>query len=67
MSSSEFQTELASLTAMARAPGFKEAAWHEAKRLDAHESGLWTGIAAALVAAMRPAGASKTEINRRVA
>ena len=62
MSCSEFQTELASLTRMARTPGFKEHAWHEAKRLDAHESGLWAGIAKALVEAMRPAGASKTEM-----
>ena len=60
-----FQTELASLTAMARAPGFKEAAWHEAKRLDAHESGLWAGIAKALVEAIQPAGASKQETKGR--
>ena len=58
----EFQTELTSLTRMARAPGFKEAAWHEAKRLDAQESGIWSGMAKALVEAMRPAGASKTEM-----
>ena len=62
-----FQTELASLTRMARAPGFKEHAWHEAKRLDAHESGLWSGIAAALVEAMQPAGASKQEMKGRTA
>ena len=60
-----FQTELASLIAMARAPGFKEESWHEAKRLDAHASGLWAGIAKALVEAMRPAGASKQEMKGR--
>lgn len=43
-------------------PGLKEAAWHEAKRLDAHASGLSTGIAKALVEAMRPADASKQEM-----
>ena len=67
MSSSEFQTELASLSRMARAPGFKEAAWHEAKRLDAHSSGLWSGMAKALVDAMRTAGASKQEMKGRTA
>ena len=65
MMAPHFQAELASLTSMARAPGFKEESWHEAKRLDAHGSGLWAGMAKALAEAMRPAGASKQEMKGR--
>ena len=60
-----YETELMHLITMASIPGFKEESWHEAKRLDAHASGLWAGIAKALVEAMRPAGASKQEMKGR--
>lgn len=57
-----YETDLAHLITMASIPGFKEHAWHQAKRLDACSTGMWAGIADALVAAMREraAKASKT-------
>lgn len=47
-----YETELMHLIKMASIPGFKEYAWHEAKRLDACASGLWCGIAHDLKTAM---------------
>lgn len=47
-----FQRHLAHLIAMAKAPGWKAYAWQRAKELDADRSGLWTGIASALVTAL---------------
>ena len=47
-----YEADLAHLITMASIPGFKEHAWHEAKRLDACKTGLWAGIAHALKTAM---------------
>lgn len=47
-----YETTLAHLIAMAKVPGFKAHAWHRAQKLDQDPSGLWTGIADALKAAM---------------
>lgn len=48
-----FDTQLQHLIALAKVPGWKEYAWARAKELDADQSCLWTGIAQALVDAMR--------------
>ena len=47
-----YQRQLDHLIAMAKVEGFKAHAWHRAKELDKDQSGLWTGIADALKAAM---------------
>ena len=48
-----YEQQLAHLVSLARHPGFKEYAWKRAQELDAETSGLFAGIAPALVKAMR--------------
>ena len=50
---SEYETQLQHLVRLAKTPGWKEYAWHRAKELDADDSGLWRGIAQALVDEMK--------------
>lgn len=47
-----YETTLAHLIAMAKVEGSKAYAWKRAQALDEDQSGLWTGIADALKAAM---------------
>jgi hypothetical protein len=47
-----YETTLAHLIAMAKVEGFKAYAWKRAQALDEDQSGLFTGIAEALKAAM---------------
>lgn len=47
-----FEQQLQHLIRMAREPGWKAYAWQRAQELDADSSGLFTGIADALRAAM---------------
>ena len=47
-----FQAQLAHLTRLAKIPARKAYAWHRAKELDADPSGVFTGMAEALKAAM---------------
>jgi len=47
-----YQAALDHLIRMANTPGFKAYAWHQAQELDADQSGLYSGIASALRAAM---------------
>jgi len=47
-----FQEALDHLVHMASTPGWKAYAWHQAQELDAEQSGLYSGIASALRAAM---------------
>lgn len=49
--SAEYQAQLDHLLALAALPGWKHYAWGRAKKLDADQSGLFTGIAAALKSA----------------
>lgn len=48
---------------MAKSPATKAHAWHRAKELDADHSGLFTGIADDLKAAMTGRGASGVPAN----
>ena len=45
--------------------GWKEYAWHRAKELDAHASGLWCGIADDLVKQMKEKNAKTQERNNK--
>jgi hypothetical protein len=57
-----FSVQLAHLVRMAQKPAFKAQAWHRAKELDADASGLFTGMARALMTAMSgPAEISASE------
>lgn len=51
----EYQATLEHLIAMARDQGWKVYAWGRAKELEADESGLFSGIAADLTAAVKAA------------
>src|SRR5690606_30282010 len=53
MKDAAYQAELRHLIKLASRPGWKDYVWHKAKTLDADESGLYRGIAADLVAAMK--------------
>ena len=44
----DYETQLAHLTKLAKTPGFKQYAWHRALQLEADDTGLWRGIAEAL-------------------
>ena len=48
----DYETQLAHLTKLAKTPGFKQYAWHRALQLEADDTGLWLGIAEALKQAM---------------
>ena len=48
----DYETQLAHLTNLAKTPGWKQYAWHRALQLEADETGLWLGIAEALKQAM---------------
>ena len=48
----DYETQLAHLTKLAKTPGFKLYAWHRALQLEADDTGLWRGIAEALKQAM---------------
>jgi len=48
---------------MASMKGWKDYAWHQAKELDAHSSGLWRGIANDLVKHMKEKNAQTQERN----
>ena len=48
----DYETQLAHLTKLAKTPGFKQYAWHRALQLEADDTGLWRGIAEALKQAM---------------
>ena len=48
----DYETQLAHLTNLAKTPGFKQYAWHRALQLEADDTGLWRGIAEALKQAM---------------
>lgn len=48
----DYQTHLDHLIAMAKVEGFKAYAWKRAQAMDTDASGLWTGIADDLLAAM---------------
>jgi hypothetical protein len=54
-----FDHQLQSLTRLAKQPAWKAWAWHRAKELDADPSGVFTGMAEALKAAMTGQGAAK--------
>ena len=41
----DYETQLAHLTKLAKTPGFKEYAWHRALELERCETGMWQGIA----------------------
>ena len=49
----EYQEQLEHLIDMARDPAWKSYAWSRAKELDADKSGLFSGIAADLTAAIK--------------
>lgn len=48
----DYETQLAHLTELAKTTGFKQYAWHRALQLEADDTGLWRGIAEALKQAM---------------
>jgi hypothetical protein len=58
--SKEYQDTLNHLVLMASTQGWKDHAWHRAKELDAHPTGIWRGIANDLVKQMKEINA-KTE------
>lgn len=49
----EYHRQLEHLTRLAKQPGWKAYAWARAQELDANSSGLWSGIADDLIAAMK--------------
>jgi hypothetical protein len=54
-----FQAQLVHLTRLAAIPAWKAWAWHRAKELDVDPSGLFTGMAEAVKAAMTGQGVAK--------
>ncbi len=56
-----YQRDLKWLVHLAKQKGWKEFAWDDAKKLDAHPSGLWKGIKDDLVKEMTN-GRSKEDI-----
>lgn len=48
-----YQRDLQWLIRLSKQKGWKEYAWHEAKKMDADPSGLWTGIKDDLVKEMK--------------
>ena len=48
-----YMDQLEHLIRLASKPGWKAYAWARAKELDANSSGLWSGIADDLIAAMK--------------
>ena len=61
--SKEYQESLTHLIQLASMKGWKDYAWHRAKELDAHPSGLWRGIANDLVKQMKEKNAQTQERN----
>ena len=59
--SEEYKNYLNHLIRMASTRGWKDHAWHRAKELDAHPSGLWRGIANDLVKHMKETNAKTKE------
>jgi hypothetical protein len=59
--SEEYENYLNHLIRMASTRGWKDHAWHRAKELDAHPSGLWSGIADDLVKHMKETNAKTKE------
>ena len=59
--SKEYENYLKHLIQMASTMGWKDHAWHRAKELDAHPSGLWRGIANDLVKHMKETNAKTKE------
>jgi len=59
--SEEYKNYLNHLILMASTKGWKDHAWHRAKELDAHPSGLWRGIANDLVKHMKETNAKTKE------
>ena len=59
--SEEYENYLNHLIQMASTRGWKDHAWHRAKELDAHPSGLWRGIANDLVKHMKEQNAKTQE------
>ena len=62
---SEYEQMLSHLVKMASMKGWKDYAWHRAKELDAHASGLWRGIANDLVKQMKEKNAQTQERNNK--
>jgi len=56
-----YENNLNHLILMASTKGWKDHAWHRAKELDAHPSGLWRGIANDLVKHMKETNAKTKE------
>jgi hypothetical protein len=56
-----YENNLNHLILMALTKGWKDHAWHRAKELDAHPSGLWRGIANDLVKHMKETNAKTKE------
>jgi len=59
--SGEYENYLNHLIRMASTRGWKDHAWHRAKELDAHPSGMWRGIANDLVKHMKETNAKTQE------
>ena len=59
--SEEYGNYLSHLIRMASTRGWKDHAWHRAKELDAHPSGMWRGIANDLVKHMKETNAKTKE------
>jgi hypothetical protein len=59
--SGEYKNYLNHLIRMASTRGWKDHAWHRAKELDAHPSGMWRGIANDLVKHMKEQNAKSEE------
>ena len=59
--SEEYENYLNHLIQMASTRGWKDHAWHRAKELDAHPSGMWRGIANDLVKHMKEQNAKSKE------
>ena len=59
--SGEYENYLNHLIQMASTRGWKDHAWHRAKELDAHPSGMWRGIANDLVKHMKEQNAKSKE------
>jgi len=59
--SGEYENYLSHLIQMASTTGWKDHAWHRAKELDAHPSGMWRGIANDLVKHMKETNAKSKE------